>query len=133
MMPSNDQAPILAIESSCDETAVAILRAPGIVLSSLIASQAELHARFGGVRLGTEDILQVVHSSIEDRRALIHAPVHRHVVLDDPDVQVRDPAVAEKRPQEHGNYRNAHREDLRIGHHWTPFPHSSRSCKMKES
>ena len=49
MKPSNDQAPILAIESSCDETAVAILRAPGIVLSSLIASQAELHARFGGV------------------------------------------------------------------------------------
>lgn len=43
------QAPILAIESSCDETAVAILRAPGIILSSLIASQAHLHARFGGV------------------------------------------------------------------------------------
>jgi N6-L-threonylcarbamoyladenine synthase len=46
-MPS--LAPILAIESSCDETAVAILRSPGIILSSLIASQAELHARFGGV------------------------------------------------------------------------------------
>ena len=42
-------APILAIESSCDETAVAILRPPGTILSSLIASQAEEHARFGGV------------------------------------------------------------------------------------
>jgi N6-L-threonylcarbamoyladenine synthase len=42
-------APILAVESSCDETAVAILRSSGTVLSSLIASQAELHARFGGV------------------------------------------------------------------------------------
>ena len=41
--------PILAIESSCDETAVAILRPPGTILSSLIASQAEEHARFGGV------------------------------------------------------------------------------------
>jgi N6-L-threonylcarbamoyladenine synthase len=41
--------PLLAIESSCDETAAAILRPPGIVLSSLIASQAEEHARFGGV------------------------------------------------------------------------------------
>lgn len=41
--------PILAIESSCDETATAILRPPGIMLSSLIASQAEEHARFGGV------------------------------------------------------------------------------------
>ena len=46
-MPS--LAPILAIESSCDETAVAVLRSPGIILSSLIASQAEEHARFGGV------------------------------------------------------------------------------------
>ena len=42
-------SPILAIESSCDETAVAVLRPPGTILSSLIASQAEEHARFGGV------------------------------------------------------------------------------------
>lgn len=41
--------PILALESSCDETAAAILRPPGTILSSLIASQAEEHARFGGV------------------------------------------------------------------------------------
>lgn len=40
---------ILAIESSCDETAAAVLRSPGSILSSLIASQAEVHARFGGV------------------------------------------------------------------------------------
>ena len=40
---------ILAIESSCDETAAAVLRPPGTILSSLIASQAELHSRFGGV------------------------------------------------------------------------------------
>jgi len=42
-------APLLAIESSCDETAAAVLKAPGTILSSLIASQAEEHARFGGV------------------------------------------------------------------------------------
>jgi N6-L-threonylcarbamoyladenine synthase len=42
-------SPILAIESSCDETAAAILRPPGTILSSLIASQAEEHSRFGGV------------------------------------------------------------------------------------
>jgi len=45
----NSERPILAIESSCDETAAAVLRAPGEILSSLIASQAEEHARFGGV------------------------------------------------------------------------------------
>ncbi|HLB33631.1 MAG: tRNA (adenosine(37)-N6)-threonylcarbamoyltransferase complex transferase subunit TsaD [Verrucomicrobia bacterium RIFCSPHIGHO2_12_FULL_41_10] len=47
--------PILAIESSCDETAVAILRPPSDANSrselfvSLVASQIEVHARFGGV------------------------------------------------------------------------------------
>ena len=49
MKTFDPQSPILAIESSCDETAVAVLRAPGIILSSLIASQAQEHARFGGV------------------------------------------------------------------------------------
>ena len=43
------QAPVLAIESSCDETAAAILKFPGVILSSRIASQALEHARFGGV------------------------------------------------------------------------------------
>jgi N6-L-threonylcarbamoyladenine synthase len=49
MKPYDGERPVLAIESSCDETAVAILRPPGVILSSLIASQAEEHARFGGV------------------------------------------------------------------------------------
>jgi N6-L-threonylcarbamoyladenine synthase len=49
MKPYDGERPILAIESSCDETAAAILRPPGVILSSLIASQAEEHARFGGV------------------------------------------------------------------------------------
>ncbi|MEO8206238.1 MAG: tRNA (adenosine(37)-N6)-threonylcarbamoyltransferase complex transferase subunit TsaD [Chthoniobacterales bacterium] len=40
---------ILAIESSCDETAVAILRNGQDLLASLVSSQMELHARFGGV------------------------------------------------------------------------------------
>lgn len=49
MKPYDFQSPVLAIESSCDETAVAVLRHPGTILSSLIASQAEEHARYGGV------------------------------------------------------------------------------------
>jgi N6-L-threonylcarbamoyladenine synthase len=40
---------ILGIESSCDETAVAVLRAPGEVLGQALASQIETHRRFGGV------------------------------------------------------------------------------------
>jgi N6-L-threonylcarbamoyladenine synthase len=40
---------VLAIETSCDETAVAVLRAPGDLLAGEVASQIELHNRFGGV------------------------------------------------------------------------------------
>ncbi|MEO6711183.1 MAG: tRNA (adenosine(37)-N6)-threonylcarbamoyltransferase complex transferase subunit TsaD, partial [Planctomycetota bacterium] len=40
---------VLGIESSCDETAAAVVRAGRDVLSSVIASQIEEHAPFGGV------------------------------------------------------------------------------------
>lgn len=40
---------LLAIETSCDETAAAVLRDGREVLSSVVASQIELHAPFGGV------------------------------------------------------------------------------------
>jgi N6-L-threonylcarbamoyladenine synthase len=40
---------ILAIETSCDETAAAVLRGGREVLSSVVASQIDFHARFGGV------------------------------------------------------------------------------------
>ena len=40
---------ILAIESSCDETAAAIVDGAGTLLSDVVASQIDFHARFGGV------------------------------------------------------------------------------------
>ena len=40
---------ILALESSCDETAAAIVKDGRTVLSSVIASSAEMHADYGGV------------------------------------------------------------------------------------
>ena len=45
----NDPFLILGIESSCDETAAAVVRSDGTVLSSEIASQMEVHAAHGGV------------------------------------------------------------------------------------
>ncbi len=39
---------ILAIETSCDETAAAVIR-DGKILSNIIASQAQIHKKFGGV------------------------------------------------------------------------------------
>jgi len=40
---------ILGIETSCDETAAAVVMGGGDVLSSIVATQLDIHARFGGV------------------------------------------------------------------------------------
>ena len=39
----------LGIESSCDETAAAVLRGGRTVLSNIISSQIDVHKAFGGV------------------------------------------------------------------------------------
>src|SRR6476469_9292618 len=39
----------LALETSCDETAAAVFTDELVVRSSVVASQNDLHARFGGV------------------------------------------------------------------------------------
>jgi len=40
---------ILGLETSCDETASAVITEDGEILSNVVASQSELHAPFGGV------------------------------------------------------------------------------------
>lgn len=40
---------ILGIESSCDETAAAIVCNGSEIRSSVVASQVDIHTRFGGV------------------------------------------------------------------------------------
>jgi tRNA threonylcarbamoyl adenosine modification protein TsaD/ribosomal-protein-alanine acetyltransferase len=61
---------ILAIESSCDETAAAVLRGGRTVLSSVVASQIDFHSRFGGVvpeiasRKHTEAIVGVIDEAL---------------------------------------------------------------------
>lgn len=61
---------VLAIETSCDETAAAVMRGGVEVLSSVVASQVDFHARFGGVvpeiasRKHTEAIVGVVAEAL---------------------------------------------------------------------
>jgi len=45
----NKRAPILGIETSCDETAAAVLAWDGTILAEAVHSQLDDHARFGGV------------------------------------------------------------------------------------
>ena len=40
---------LLGVETSCDETAAAVVTEDGRILANIVSSQAELHARFGGV------------------------------------------------------------------------------------
>jgi len=40
---------ILGVETSCDETAAALITRDGTILANVVSSQAELHARYGGV------------------------------------------------------------------------------------
>ena len=62
---------LLALETSCDETAAAVLTGVGDLRSSIIASQAELHNRYGGVvpevasRSHLESVSAVVTAALE--------------------------------------------------------------------
>jgi N6-L-threonylcarbamoyladenine synthase len=49
MQEISDQFLVLAIETSCDETAAAVVADGTTVLSSVVSSQVDLHARYGGV------------------------------------------------------------------------------------
>lgn len=49
MMRTKEIVRILSIESSCDETSVAIIENGRKILSNIIASQIDIHTRFGGV------------------------------------------------------------------------------------
>ncbi len=66
----SDGSLILGIESSCDETAAAVVRDGRAVLSNVIASQHDLHRKFGGVvpevasRAHIEKILPVIDEAI---------------------------------------------------------------------
>ena len=81
--------PVLGIETSCDETAAAVVSGGTHVLSSVVSSQIELHSRYGGVvpeiasRAHIENILPVLREAVEmagvrlddvDALAVAHRP-----------------------------------------------------------
>ncbi|MEA3349693.1 MAG: tRNA (adenosine(37)-N6)-threonylcarbamoyltransferase complex transferase subunit TsaD [Chloroflexota bacterium] len=63
---------ILGIETSCDETAAAVVAGGRVILSSVVASQVDLHAQFGGVfpevasRQHIRSIYPVVESALQN-------------------------------------------------------------------
>lgn len=63
-----ENAVILGIESSCDETAAAVVRGGREVLSSVISSQIPVHRRFGGVvpEIASRNHTMAVHAVAEE-------------------------------------------------------------------
>lgn len=63
---------VLGIESSCDETAAAILKDGRIILSNVVASQVNVHRKYGGVvpelasRQHLDNVVPVVRSAMEE-------------------------------------------------------------------
>ncbi len=66
---------ILGIETSCDETAAALVTSDGEIASSVVASQDELHAKFGGVvpEVASRRHLELVLPVIEEALATADA------------------------------------------------------------
>jgi len=68
---------ILGIETSCDETAAALVTTGGEIRANVVSSQAELHARFGGVvpevasRRHLELVAPVVREALADAGATL--------------------------------------------------------------
>jgi N6-L-threonylcarbamoyladenine synthase len=66
---------ILGLETSCDETAAALITPDGRILASVVSSQADLHARYGGVvpevasRRHLELVTPVIREALRDADA----------------------------------------------------------------
>jgi N6-L-threonylcarbamoyladenine synthase len=80
---------ILGIETSCDETAAALVTPEGEIRSSVVSSQAELHARYGGVvpeiasRRHLELVTPVIREALAEAGATL-ADVDRIAVTQGP-------------------------------------------------
>ena len=72
-----DDVLILAIESSCDETAAAVVKNGRIMLSNIISSQIALHTLYGGVvpeiasRKHMEQVIQVVDEALKEAKVTL--------------------------------------------------------------
>ena len=62
------QQPLLAIETSCDDTCAAVVTPDGHVLSNVISSQARFHERYGGVvpEVASRHHLELVNAVVDD-------------------------------------------------------------------
>src|SRR3972149_8143327 len=67
-------ARILGIETSCDETAAAVVENGRLALSNVVASQVELHAKYGGVfpEVASRQHIKVIDTVVAEALAQAH-------------------------------------------------------------
>ncbi len=65
------QRPLLALETSCDDTCAAVVTPDGQILSNVISSQARFHERYGGVvpEVASRHHLELVNAVVDDALA----------------------------------------------------------------
>jgi N6-L-threonylcarbamoyladenine synthase len=65
---------ILGIESSCDETAAAVIEDGRVILSNVVASQIELHAKYGGVfpEVASRQHIRTIYTVVEEALQQAH-------------------------------------------------------------
>ena len=67
-------ARILGIETSCDETAAAVVEDGRRLLSNVVASQAEMHAKYGGVfpEVASREHIRTIYTVIDEALSQAH-------------------------------------------------------------
>ncbi len=82
-IPDSDQnksanVRILGIETSCDETAAAVVENGCQILSNVVASQVDLHAQYGGVfpEVASREHIKVIYAVVEQALQQAHLDLH---------------------------------------------------------
>src|SRR5512138_1013746 len=67
-------ARVLGIESSCDETAAAVIENGRVLISSVVASQIDLHAKYGGVfpEVASRQHIRTIYAIVEQALQQAH-------------------------------------------------------------
>ncbi|MGL4595839.1 MAG: tRNA (adenosine(37)-N6)-threonylcarbamoyltransferase complex transferase subunit TsaD, partial [Thermoguttaceae bacterium] len=127
---------ILTIETTCDETAAAVIDDSLTVLGSVVASQEKLHRKFGGVvpemasRAHMEQILPVIHETIQRAGLKLH-DLDAIAVANMPGLAgsllvglaaAKSLCVALQKPLIAVNHLQAHIYACKVAFHEDPFP-----------
>jgi N6-L-threonylcarbamoyladenine synthase len=76
--PVRTSSRVLGIESSCDETASAVVEDGRSILSSVVASQVDLHAKYGGVfpEVASRQHILAIYPVVEQALTQAHLSLH---------------------------------------------------------